>query len=301
MASRSASVERRVLADEVVVGWSATAQPLDVGTFDVLLTAEVDPPRPWVHASVDELERAIQLSPAAAVAVVQVLRATEGLSVPDGLAMESMAYSMLQHGDAFARWLCSRTPPERPNDPTADPVRLERSGGRLDVVLQRPRVHNALNAAMRDALCDAFELVELDPTITEVHICGDGPSFCSGGDLDEFGTAIDAGAAHLLRIDRSVGRRIHDHADRVTAHLHGACIGAGIELSAFAARVVAAPDAVIGLPEVAMGLIPGAGGTISLPLRIGRHRTAYLALSGTQIGAELAQSWGLVDSVTTAD
>jgi enoyl-CoA hydratase/carnithine racemase len=154
---------------------------------------------------------------------------------------------------------------------------------------------------MRDALCDAFELVELDPTITEVHICGDGPSFCSGGDLDEFGTAIDAGAAHLLRIDRSVGRRIHDHADRVTAHLHGACIGAGIELSAFAARVVAVPDAVIGLPEVAMGLIPGAGGTISLPRRIGRHRTAYLALSGTRIGAELAQRWGLVDSVTTAD
>jgi enoyl-CoA hydratase/carnithine racemase len=65
--------------------------------------------------------------------------------------------------------------------------------------------------------------------------------------------------------------------------------------------VVASPDTVIALPEVAMGLIPGAGGTISLPRRIGRHRTAYLALSGTRIVAELAQSWGLVDSVTAAD
>lgn len=290
-----------MLADEVVVGWSATAQPLDVEEFDVLLTAEADPARPWVHASVDEVERATDFSPAAAVALVEVLRATERLSVVDGLAMESMAYSMLQHGDTFARWLRSRTPSHRPTDSIGDPVRLERSNGRLEVVLQRPHVHNAMNAAMRDALCDAFDLVDLDPTITEVHMGGDGPSFCSGGDLDEFGTAIDAGAAHLLRIERSVGRRIHDHSDRVTAHLHGACIGAGIELTAFAARVVAAPDTVIALPEVAMGLIPGAGGTISLPRRIGRHRTAYLALSGTRIDAEMARSWGLLDSVTTVD
>jgi len=130
-----------------------------------------------------------------------------------------------------------------------------------------------------------------------VHLRGDGPSFCSGGDLDEFGLARDAAAAHLVRVAQSVGRRVYETADRVTAHLHGACIGAGIEISAFAGRVVAHPDATICLPEVAMGLIPGAGGTVSLPRRIGRHRTAYLALSGTPIDASTAREWDLVDVV----
>jgi enoyl-CoA hydratase/carnithine racemase len=176
-------------------------------------------------------------------------------------------------------------------------VRIDRADDRLDIVLQRTEVHNAFDATMRDALCEALEVVAADPAISEVHLWGDGPSFCSGGDVDEFGTATDAALAHRIRIERSVGRRVHDHADRVTVHLHGACIGAGIELSAFAGRVVASPDTAIRLPELGMGLIPGAGGTVSLPRRIGRHRTAYLALTGVTIDAALACSWGLVDAV----
>jgi enoyl-CoA hydratase/carnithine racemase len=86
-------------------------------------------------------------------------------------------------------------------------------------------------------------------------------------------------------------------ADRVVAFLHGSCFGSGIELSAFAARVVARPDTVIGLPEVSLGLIPGAGGTVSLPRRIGRHRTAWLALTGRTIDAATARAWGLVDEI----
>ena len=79
--------------------------------------------------------------------------------------------------------------------------------------------------------------------------------------------------------------------------LHGACIGAGIEMAAFAGRVVAHPEAVISLPEVGLGLIPGAGGTVSLPRRIGRHRTAELALTGRPIDAATAHRWGLVDAI----
>jgi enoyl-CoA hydratase/carnithine racemase len=154
-----------------------------------------------------------------------------------------------------------------------------------------------MNAAMRDAVCEAFEVVAADRDITEVHLSGDGPSFCSGGDLDEFGSATDAGAAHLIRVARSAGRPVHEHADLVTAHLHGACIGAGIEVPAFAGRVEAAPDTVISLPEVAMGLIPGAGGTVSVSRRIGRWRTAWLALSGAALDAATAHAWGLVDEL----
>jgi enoyl-CoA hydratase/carnithine racemase len=126
---------------------------------------------------------------------------------------------------------------------------------------------------------------------------GAGPSFCSGGDLDEFGTAPDVSTAHLIRTSRSAGHRIDQLRDRITAEVHGACIGAGMELPGFAGRVIAAPDARFALPELAMGLIPGAGGTVSLPRRIGRWRTAWLALSGAQIDAGTALRWGLIDEI----
>jgi enoyl-CoA hydratase/carnithine racemase len=74
-------------------------------------------------------------------------------------------------------------------------------------------------------------------------------------------------------------------------------VGAGIELPAFARRVVADRGAFFELPEVGMGLVPGAGGTVSLPRRIGPQRTAWLALTGRRLDAETALSWGLVDDL----
>ncbi|HLM29950.1 MAG TPA: enoyl-CoA hydratase/isomerase family protein, partial [Acidimicrobiales bacterium] len=64
-----------------------------------------------------------------------------------------------------------------------------------------------------------------------------------------------------------------------------------------AARIVGRPDMVVALPEVRLGLIPGAGGTVSLPRRIGRHRTAQLALTGHHIDAPTALAWGLIDQI----
>ena len=86
------------------------------------------------------------------------------------------------------------------------------------------------------------------------------------------------------------------------ARLHGACIGAGIEMTAFAKRVVARDDAFFALPEVGFGLVPGAGGTVSIPRRIGTHRTALLGLSGQRIDAALAldQTAGIAKSATPA-
>jgi hypothetical protein len=296
VAMGGAQLERHVLADAVVVGAAGTPVDVAADDYDVLVTDAPDPPRPWVTGSVDEIADVVAVSPAAAVALVQVLRATEHLDVPSALTVESLAYSMLQHGEVFLRWLSERRRhPPRPL--TGEPVRLERDDGRLEIVLNRPEVHNAVNAALRDALYDAFDVVAADPAITEVHLRGAGPSFCSGGDIDEFGAAADAGAAHLVRVARSVGRRVDQHADRVVAHLHGACVGAGIEIPAFAGRVVADRGTTFRLPEVAMGLIPGAGGTVSLPRRIGRHRTAHLALTGAPIDAPTALAWGLVDAI----
>jgi enoyl-CoA hydratase/carnithine racemase len=157
-------------------------------------------------------------------------------------------------------------------------------------------VRNALDAAMRDALIDALAVAEAEPTLA-VELAGAGAGFCSGGDLDEFGTLADPASAHRLRLDRSVGLVLAGLADRTTALVHGASAGSGVELAAFAGRVVAAPDATFELPELSMGLVPGAGGTVSVTARTGRHRCAWLALTGERIDAPTALAWGLVDEV----
>lgn len=129
---------------------------------------------------------------------------------------------------------------------------------------------------------------------------GDGPAFCSGGDLDEFGTGGDPGANHV-RLTRNTGLALAAMAERVSVHVHGPCVGAGVELPAFAHHVIEARDTTFRLPELAMGLIPGGGGTASLPRRIGRHRTAWLALTGQTIDAHTAHRWGRVDTVQPSD
>jgi enoyl-CoA hydratase/carnithine racemase len=154
---------------------------------------------------------------------------------------------------------------------------------------------------MRDALCEALAVAEGDPGVARVQLDGAGPCFSAGGDLDEFGTHADPSTSHVVRSARNAGRQLSHLAERLgpalEARVHGACVGAGVELPAFCGRVVARPDAWFQLPEVSMGLVPGAGGTASLPRRIGRQRTAWLALSGARLAAETALDWGLVDAL----
>jgi len=203
---------------------------------------------------------------------------------------------MLQGGPEFSRWRSAR-PRRSRAEPDGPAVLVDRVGERLLVELHRPHVRNAFDARMRDELIAALAVAAYDDTVAEVVLRGAGSNFCSGGDLDEFGTFADPASAHQIRLQRSAGRAIHELGDRVTAVVHGHCAGSGIELPAFAHRVVADPSLRASLPEVAMGLIPGAGGTASLPARIGRHRTALLALAGVAIDAPTALAWGLVDEI----
>ena len=240
---------------------------------------------------------AIARNPIAAMVLVRLLRHNATASVADSLFAESLAYSSLQHGAEFLAWLAARTKrPPRP-EPAEPAALLQRSEGVLRVTLNRPRKRNAYSAGLRDALCEALTLAVEDPSIERVVLNGAGACFSAGGDLDEFGEARDAAVAHASRMTRSAAALIHGLRERIEARLHGACIGAGIELPAFAARVVAREDAFFQLPEVGMGLLPGAGGTASIPPRIGRQRLAYMALSGATIDAETALGWGLVDAI----
>jgi enoyl-CoA hydratase/carnithine racemase len=275
----------------VVVGTTTSADPLGhpaAAACDVVL-------HPGEGAALDAIVGTVERTPKASLALVAVLREQPGRSVEEGLVAESRAYSELQAGPEFSHWLRRHRRSERSAE--GEPVRMERDGHRLRLTLTRPHVRNALNAAMTVALLDGLAVAAADPAITTVELRGDGPAFCSGGDLDEFGTFESPEAAHALRLERSVGRALADLSGRVAAYVHGPCAGSGIELPAFAGRVVAAPGTTLRLPEVAMGLIPGAGGTVSLTARIGRHRTARLALTGTPIDAATALGWGLVDEI----
>jgi hypothetical protein len=262
---------------------------------DVLLSEDPDAPRPYVHGNQAALEDTVKRNPIAATSLALLLRSAEGLDVPAGLVAESATYSALQAGAEFFRWRESRPP--KPFEDSAERVDIERTEDALTITMTRPARRNALDAAMRDALADAFALAAADPE-ARVEFRGEGKDFCAGGDLNEFGSRPDPGLAHVTRLTRSPARLLHAVAGRTTAHLHGACLGGGIELPAFAGSVVAAADTQIGLPEISLGLVPGAGGTVSLPARIGRQRTAYLGLSGQRVGAPEALRWGLIDGIT---
>ncbi len=284
----------------------------DVPGVDLLLTDDRSAGSPWVvrgdiGSAVDALDASCRATPLAAVALVQLLRLGARLDVPEALAAESFVYSMLQAGPEYQAWLAGRAHRGDPRARAAavadppEPVVTRRDGDVLWISLDRPEVHNAYNAAMRDSLAAALQVAALDPTVHRIVIDGTGPSFCSGGDLHEFGTAPDPVTAHAVRMARGAAIWMDRCADRITVQVHGACIGAGVELAGFARRVLADPTSYFQLPEVAMGLIPGAGGTVSLPRRIGRQRTAHLALSGDVVDTTTALDWGLVDAVSVPD
>lgn len=249
-------------------------------------------------AALDAVLENIRRSPLAAMVLVQVLRVTEQMAIEEALVVESLAYATLQGGPEFRRWLAARVPRHRPVASDAGPaVLVARTGDDVTIRLNRPARHNAMSVEIRDGLCEALQFVAADPSIGRVQICGNGPSFSSGGDLDEFGTAPDTATAHAVRSLRLPAAALLRYAGRVEFRVHGACIGAGAELPAFGSHLRARHDAFFQLPEIRMGLIPGAGGCVSIPRRIGRQRTACMALSAERIDAATALCWGLVDAI----
>ena len=251
-------------------------------------------------AAVSEIKARITRWPLAATICDDVLRAFDPCAPTlGGIITESLAYSTLQAGPEFARWLAERGPASSPELP--DPVVAERDGDVLRVRFNRPARHNAFSNDARAALLEALDVARYDNSVREVVLSGNGESFCSGGELAEFGSFADPVAAHVARTRHSPALVLDELTARLgracRAEVHGHVLGSGLEMAAFCGWVVAQPDATLGLPELALGLIPGAGGTVSITRRIGRWRTAYLVLSGCTIDPATALSWGLVDEV----
>jgi len=267
-------------------------------------------------AEVDELVAVLALSdadakvlservhqfPQASTILMQLLRHNEVCCEQGNddaaLLAESLAYSTLQASSEFKHWLAAHQAKQLPASVSdAQPLMLTREHNILLVEFNRPHVRNAYSAAMRDALFEALSLLDTDLTIEKCVISGAGDCFCVGGDLSEFGLVTDPAYAHVIRSTRNVASLLLKNAARIECHVHRACIGSGIELPAFASSVIASGDTFFQLPELAMGLIPGAGGTVSILKRIGRHRLAWWVLSGKKINAQTALTWGLIDEI----
>jgi len=268
-----------------LIGLGDPGHPL-AGALDAIVESPV---------SADALRREATRNPHAAAVAVQLLRSLEGLPCERALTLESFCYGLLQGSAEHERWLSSRAHVAHPSAPGR--LIVERRDSVLHITIDRPLARNAIDCSMRDALFEAFSLAALDREVCSVRLRAVGATFSTGGDLEEFGTTRDSATAHLIRSRTLPAVAIAGRAGVLDVHVQGACIGAGLEIAAFAGRFTATPDAWFQLPELGMGLIPGAGGCVSVPRRIGRQRAALMILSGRRINAATALRWGLIDAI----
>jgi 3-hydroxyacyl-CoA dehydrogenase len=148
---------------------------------------------------------------------------------------------------------------------------------------------NALSARVRDGLRDGFQQAAANPAVKAiVLICG-GRTFIAGADISEFGKP-PAGATL-----KEIQSAIEDCPKPVIAAIHGTALGGGFEVALMAHYRVAVPSAKVGLPEIKLGLLPGAGGTQRLPRLIGPEAAAEAILSGAPISAKAAHASGVID------
>lgn len=269
-----------------------------------LTTSTVEDPAYVTVQDLDDALSAIEASVLnrgrSAMVLAATLRQSTQLPIAEAIAAEAAAYSTLLGGPEFAQWLSTRTAKKLATSTEFDRVTTSVTGNTLNVRMNRKLRLNAIDGPMRAALVEAFEIAIADPLL-QVKLTGEGPCFSNGGDLREFGSTPDVATAWAVRMTQHPGWHLSQVADRTTVHMHGNCIGAGVEMSAFAAHVIADPDTTFLLPELAMGLIPGAGGCVSIPRRMGRWRTLWLVLTGTPLNAQQALAWNLIDDITPID
>lgn len=242
------------------------------------------------------LIRNIEKTPLAAMVLVQHLRASETLSLLDCLTAESFAYGTLQQGPEFQVWLKQAKPSSLP--PNSEPyVNISIEGTTLSLSLNHPEARNAIGVKMRDTLCEALDLALIDTSFTTLSLTGIGATFSTGGAVEEFGDVSDPATAHWIRTLRLPALKLVQLRHKLNVHVNGAAIGAGAEIASFGHYVTASDKAWFQLPELKYGLIPGAGGTASITRRIGRQKTAYMALTMDKVKADQALEWGLIDAI----
>jgi enoyl-CoA hydratase len=181
---------------------------------------------------------------------------------------------------------------------TDEPVRYERRDSVAWITIDRPDVLNALSRAARDAIPAALDRAGSDDDVRAVVITGAGDrSFSVGADISEFNGPLAPGAEET----RGAALRWHEapsHCPKpVIASINGFCLGGGLELALACDLRICASSATFALPEVSLGVVPGAGGTQRLPRIIGLGRALAMILTGDRVDAAEALRLGLVGRV----
>lgn len=176
----------------------------------------------------------------------------------------------------------------------------DKRGAVATITLNRPKALNAYNVRMRDEFFEALEAVRDDPDARAAVICGAGErAFCAGADLTEFGSAPSQAVARQVRWERDVWGLMAGLRKPLVAAMRGYVIGSGVEIACLCDVRVAADDAVFAMPEVALGMIPAAGGTQTLRRAVGTGRAMEMILTNRRVGAAEAKRIGLAHRVTT--
>ena len=173
-------------------------------------------------------------------------------------------------------------------------VTIDRKSGVAVVTVDSPPV-NALSQAVRQGLWDAVGTLDVDPAVEAVVLACAGRTFIAGADVGEFGKPPQP--PHLPDLIA----RIEAAAKPWTAAIHGSALGGGLEVALGCRFRVAAPTAAFGLPEVTLGLVPGAGGTVRLPRLVAPAAAVELVTSGRPVQAAKALELGLIDRIVEGD
>ena len=178
--------------------------------------------------------------------------------------------------------------------PTIDPISTTRHGDVLIVTSNNPPV-NALGAAVRQGLVAAIEEAEGDQAIKAVVIRCEGQTFFAGADISEFGKPM------VMPMLPQVVDIIENCSKPVVAAIHGTALGGGLEVALASHYRIAVRDAKFGVPEVKLGLLPGAGGTQRLPRVAGVQKALEMVTSGSMISAKEAFDVGLIDRIAEGE
>ncbi len=181
-----------------------------------------------------------------------------------------------------------------------DMIDVEIQGGVARIFLNRPQKSNALTGLLLEKLAREINELAKDQTLRVLVLAGRGKTFCGGADVNELKALTAANAADFVLKIHAVCEAIRGLPIPVLAQLHGACIGAGLEIAAACDLRVAAEGTRLAMPEVKLG-IPSVVEAALLPRLMGSGRAAWLVLTGEAIDAKRAYEWGLIEDIGGAD
>lgn len=169
------------------------------------------------------------------------------------------------------------------------------------ITFNRPNQLNAMNRAFMDEIIDAFHKANKDQDIRVVVVTGNGRAFMAGADLKEYAGQTDAEFKSFQERGWELYRAAETSSKPYIAMVNGYAMGGGFEIALACDLIIASRNAVFGLPEVHLGLVPGGGGTQKLYSRIGLGRAMEMLMLGGRYTAEEMHQWGIVNFLADDD